>query len=139
MKSHQIKQPSLLISAGIGAVVAMCASIILSFVYPVFIFNEAVTESSVRFVAPASQMIATLLGSIIAGVLAKENKIPAVGISVGIYITVLICSALLFFDGLTTKFVFGVVAVLTGAVLALVFNGKKKKRSRGLHKKVGNR
>lgn len=139
MNRYQIKNNSLFLSGGVGAIVAVCISVLLSLIYPILILNEFVSESSVKIAVLAVQLIASLFCAVISGILMKENKLLSMSISVGTYIILIICAALLFFEGISGNVYLGLIAILAGFVLAVFSVNGAKMRSRGRRRKRGNR
>ena len=139
MKKVQIKERSIIFASSLGTAIALCASIIFSLTIPIIILNGTIRDNEIQIIVPIIQFISSFLGIFAATKFVKENKLLVMGVSAGMYLLVLICVALLFFDGLSTKVVTGPIAILAGVVSAAMIVCKKKKRGRGKRAKNGNR
>lgn len=137
MKKIRIKERSFIFTVSLGTAITLCIGIIFSFVIPFLILKGIIRENVISVIVPIIHFISSLIGVIVVGRLVRENRLPAIGISAGMYLLVLFCAALLLFNGLSIKAVTGIIAILTGIVSGVLIMNKN--RGRGKRNKRGNR
>lgn len=139
MKYQRIKQGSIWFAGSIGTGISVIIVIVLSLIFPVMILSGKIGENQISLVATVAQFVSALFGAWIAGKIAGDQKLLGIGLAVGMYFLLLICSALLFFDGFSPRIIIGLISILLGAGAALLILNKRKKRSKGRRSKIKNR
>lgn len=123
----------------LGAGISVTLLLLLALIMSLLISNEYVDISMSVYLAGIAQFIATLIGCIIVGKLMKEGTVLACIIVAGACIFVQFAAAILFFGGISGRFVPGMLANLAGCGSAILlcisninrsFRKKRKIRSR---------
>lgn len=138
MKTGQYKQKghpvTPMLSAAIGVSVCVLMSLFLSAVAAYLVAGEQLPQSAINSTAIPIQLLAVYSGCITAMIL--SGKMPAVIASAcaGSYFVLLVCTNILVLDSSLGGAGKGFLAVLGGAILAVItmLLGKKNKK----HKKV---
>ena len=97
----------------------------------IFIQNEYVTLDAATIISLIINFAAAFCGMIIAGKLQKGREAVTAGVTAIAYCTLLICSGMLFFDGISAS-VFGeLIAVAVAYIVAyFLLNSTKNRQSR---------
>ncbi len=119
----------------IGAGVSVAVTILVSIISALAISNESLPQERIGLISALSQILSAFVGCMVATILA--GRMPAVvsAITCAVYMTLLICSNILFMDGDLSRVGAGVLFILLGGVLAvgvklLSRKGKKIKKPR---------
>ena len=123
------------ISAGfVGAGIGLVFAVISLFILAYLAIREFVSLENASIIVPGIQFASALLCALSASKLTKNQAFTAILWGIGMLIITLLCSALLFFDGISGSVIYGILAILAGGVIALLLiRGKKttkRKRSR---------
>lgn len=112
----------------IGALSAMLITLLLVAIGGIFIQNEYLGFNKATLISMGIQGVSVLAGAIITSMQLKNNRLLSCILVSAIYFSVLICIALLFFEGLKTNAVVSVFICFIAAILA-AFISQKGQRS----------
>lgn len=118
----------------IGVVASLCTSLLFSLIIPVLILNGTITLQTESFIAPVVMAISSLLGAAVSAALTKDSKLRVIAMVAGIYFVLLLCCALLFYDGISKNILTGFITVVAGSAIAFYLTAKRrisKKKRRG--------
>lgn len=105
-------------------------SAVLALIAPMLVINNVLNEASIGVVSIFIHVISAIIGALIAGVMAHKIKSLTMCLSGGVYCLLLICSALLFFDGITYNALYSLLACSIGTLFSLFILKKKTKNNR---------
>jgi peptidoglycan/LPS O-acetylase OafA/YrhL len=129
----------LLISTGVGMISAVSFLVLFALISAICINNEYFSLDSVGYVAPLIQFIGILLGAIVAGKMNRQKTFLTCGLSgVGVLLFES-CCAMLFFDGISVSFLYGLIATVVSVIFAILICNKNKSRSGSRKKRRGYR
>lgn len=130
MNKNRNGERTALFSGGMGALLAVAISLAFALLIPFSVLSGMVDMNAAIVMIPAVQGISAFLGAVIAGKLTQNNKLLSVGVVSGVYIAILICTGLLFFDGLGEGVVIGILSVIIGSAVAILILNKRKSASK---------
>lgn len=126
MGTSKITGTGILPAAIIGTLSAVGVSVFVMLVQPFLIFGEYLKPDSIQILATATQLIAVFAGTFIAISIVNDKRYIVAALCSGIFILILLCTGLLFFDGLTSWAIAGVLGSVTGAGCAVLLRQRKK-------------
>ncbi len=116
-----------------GAVTMVGISAVLSLIAPMLVINNILNEASIGIASILIHIISTMIGTLIAGVMAHKFKTLTMCLSGGVYYLFMLSAAMLFFDGITHNVLYGLLACSVGTLLSLLV---LKKKTRTIRRKV---
>lgn len=126
---HGIKKMTQVSSCVVGTGVAFLAGIAFVSLGALCISNEYFTLQNLGVIGVAVQFFTALIGCVTAGCVSSDNQIISCAITAGAILLMLICVAILFFDGVSSGILAGVIAVILGFAASLLIVLRMKKRS----------
>ena len=131
------KKPSLPAAAGIGLIVSMVASLLITMITSICIMNEYIELNGAIYIVIIGQFICAFTGVLTAGKIAPENKMIACVVSAGAFFLIMLGIGMLLFDGVGRTALWGLLSCAAGSILGIFFIfkaqsrvGAKKRRKR---------
>ena len=103
----------------VGVVIALLLSVALSALVTNFVLNGRLNEVSVSTIILLIRTVSVLIGALVGGVRLKEKYLLQVAITTLSYILMLLGVGIVFYDGISRRFLGGCVSALIGGVMAL--------------------
>lgn len=123
------------VAIAIGVGTSTIAAVLLSAVFAWLIAEQRLPETMIKRAGPIIQIAASLLGCLLATLLA--GRMPAIisAITGAIYMVLTVCINILFMDGSLSGVATGLIYIAVGAIVAILISviGKGK---RGRHKRI---
>ena len=122
---------------GIGVLISITASLVMSMVLAWFVYTDRVGEGGTGYIIPAILFLSILSGCVVAGKLHKEKIGIIVGTTSATFLFLLIGSGILFFDSGFHNFVTYLFTTVLSSVVACAIcisgkgKGTKRKRAYG--------
>ena len=125
---------SVVTGAGVGVLIAVVVSILLTGLYGILMLNGQVGESPSMAAVFLIRMVSVAIGGYIAGALTKAHFLPVVGIVTAGYLVLLAGTGIVAFDGSFKNFGSGVLSILLGGAVACITKVKAPKKQRKMPK-----
>lgn len=137
MIKRKIGNHTIVTAAGIGLAVSLIVSLLLVCIVSTLVLKGAVIPEVAVVAVTCVQGLAAFIGALLAGALSQKKKINSIVGAVGTFYVTLICGGMLFFNGLSTNAISGLIVIAAGGLLAifLVTREKRTKHKRGSHRK----
>lgn len=132
-------QLTLLQGMCVGGFCAIILGGIFVLVAPIFILNEYLDMNMLEVLAIGIHFLCAFFGSLVAGLSAYEKKWMAVCGGTGIYFVIMNSIGILFFDGVSGRFLGGLIACVVGALAAIVLLNREKKTVKRKRKAMRSR
>ena len=126
MVARKIKGMGMLPAAVIGTLSAVGVSVFVMLVQPFSILNEYLKPEAIQILAVSTQLIAAFAGTLVAISIANDKRYLVAALCAGMFFLILLCTGLLFFNGLTTWAIAGLLGSMTGAGCAVLLRERKK-------------
>lgn len=120
---------SILTSCAIGVLVAFGIMCLFALISAICISNEYSSVNAIPYFAFFAQFVGVLLGCVLTGKLATDQKTLACLITVCGLLFLQLCSALLFFDGISGSVVGGLIVSALGTLVAILIGNRDKKKT----------
>lgn len=130
---------SLVATAAAGVALSLSVSLILAIVAAIFINNEYCGIESNRLAAVISQFVSAFLGGCLAAGVTDERKNVASMLTGAAFYIVLTVAAMLFFDGLGSGLLSGLISVAAGVICAILLVNRKKMVSKAAKRRGRSR
>lgn len=141
MKKTKLSAAGLSISKAclLGAGITTILLILFAMVAALLISNEHIDFNASGYLAGVAQFVAAFIGCLIVGKLIKEGTVAACAIVASVCIFVQLAAAILFFGGISGRFIPGILANLAGCGGAILLSVGKKNRSISKKRKIRSR
>ena len=120
---------SMVFSIGIGILISVIISFLLTLGLTSLILNGTLKESGGTFGAFIVRTLAVFIGCLISGIIYKDKVLPLIGAITGTYFIILMIVSIAAFDRSFVNFVPTMISVFFGGILAAVLRLVPKKRS----------
>lgn len=122
------KEISAITCVAVGTIIAIIVTLLFAAIAGIFIKNEYFGIGVVSVFAVIAQGVSVFLGALTGSWLASTKKVLSSILVAGIYYFLLLCIAILLFDGITVNAIIGigVCAAATFAAIILSMRGKKR-------------
>lgn len=120
---------SMAFSIGIGILISVIISFLLTLGLTSLIINGTLKESGGAFSIFIVRTLSVFIGCLIGGIIYKDKALPLIGVITGVYFIILMIVSIAAFDQSFINFVPTMVSVLLGGILAAVLRLRPKKRS----------
>ncbi len=126
---------TMVIACGIGTSLCAIIVIVLVLLTSVLIQNEYIGNEASTYLGPMIQFIGVFLGALVAGKYTIQNKELTCIITGAVFLVLQLCAAMLFFDGIKSGALFGVVSVALAVLSAALVYIRTKSRGRNRRKR----
>lgn len=118
-----------------GAAIAIITSILLAAVTAVFLDNETLHYESVPYISLFVWFVSGLLGVFLSGYTGEGKWLIRCAAAGGVYYIALLCIGIFIYDGVKNTALYGLIAVLLGAAVAIFIIAKRKKAPNARNKR----
>ncbi len=133
MKLNKPKS-SVVKSAGVGILVAIAMSAVLTGLYGVLMLNGSVGETPSKAAIFLIRVVSVAVGGFVAGALTNEYFLPIIGIVAGGYLILLLGTGIAAYDGSFKNFGSGLLSVILGGTIPCITKLKAPKKRRKMPK-----
>lgn len=123
----------------IGTGISVMLLIIFAMISAIFISNEYFDIGASGYLAGIVQFLAIFVGCIIAGKLVKEGRVLACAIVGGACVFIQLAASILFFGGISGRFIPGILANIAGCGGAILLSVSNKNRSASRKRRIRSR
>ena len=128
IRSHKSvdKKRNMVTCVGIGTLVSLIISVLLSVVLTSLIGKGSLNENQLLDVF-LIRMIAVLIGGILGAEISNQKPLPVIGVISAAYLLVLLAIGILLFNGTIRNFGISTLSVFAGMICALVIKLKPQR------------
>ncbi len=123
---RSVKEITFIKACLFGVGLAILTAVLVAMLIAAIISGEYIELNFIQYITPLGMLLAVVLGSLTAGKLVTQKRAQLCAVVSGVFVILQCCTALLFFDGISTSFFIGFVACLLGCIIAIFLSGAGK-------------
>lgn len=127
---REIRNISMLSNVIISFAAMLVIATILSAVVATLISGEQIGYDALNYVAPITSLVVVFIGCLLSGNMIEEKKALCCGVTATAYFAFITGVGMLFFDGVGSGFIFGLIACCVGCIAAILLCTQDKRRNK---------
>lgn len=123
----------------LGILIAVSSSLIGASILSVFIQNEYLEIKDAQYAVFIIQLLSSFFGAFVSGKLTTKSRIISCGMVIGGYLLFVVCCGIILFEGLTSGFWSGIIAIIAGFIASFSLCAIQKKPTGSRRRRVATR